>query len=300
MSIQTTNIQNEKIDIEKIQKVTWITNERNELTFKNLSSSEQYLLYLEGGDITPLIELCPLIQNCKLYIPYLPHSLANYSFYSLLNSKLQDRKIKLYTLSDIAGIETFKGSSENRDSVSVSVSIFTMTPTIDQYISEHSAVLYLNDREALKYAKHSSKKCYTSNMYSLGKADYKNLITIDSSLKLAFKDFTCVKKVCICVSELHSKNIQGINNATKDLKDSYGVGTVDVLAIHTHIHGIRDFQEKLIYNYVSQMPGQYLAFDKLATTNSTGIHGVQNSSRLQVIDSLELLAHSNVDTRTAQ
>jgi hypothetical protein len=128
--------------------ITQIYHKRNELFevefYKDKECTEAFdftekkNLYIElkDGDVTPLMFLYGKIGQCNLFVPFLPNT-EQREVYSLLNSVLHARGIKLHTLSKVENIS-------NRQAVIDNTSIFTITPNLSKHIPEDNAVLFLS------------------------------------------------------------------------------------------------------------------------------------------------------------
>jgi hypothetical protein len=175
-------------------------------------------LYIElhNGDVTHLMFLYGKIQNCTLYIPYLPN-VQQVEVYSLLNSVLHARGIKLHTLSQI-------GAVSNRIACIDNTAIFTKINNLSKYIPEDNAVLFLSKETNDDY-KNVFFKC-GSICTSFAK------ISVLDQIKWLKDGGLFHNKITIFLLHGTQSELQEANEVAKELKEKYGVEEVNLFVLH--------------------------------------------------------------------
>ena len=208
-------------------------------------------LYIDGlnGDVTPFMFLYGKIESCNLCIPFLPNT-KQIEVYSLLNSVLHARGIKLYTLSNIENVS-------NRIACIDNTSIFTITPNLSKYIPEDNAVLFLSEEDCNQYGQ-----------------DNFEWVLYDYAIKHTNYDFC--KKATIFLPHGTQSETEKAMEVSKYLWENFGIKP-NLCALHWfYKNEDYDVISFLLYNKI---------FNKIITTNSTGILKPEdNEERLQVID----------------
>lgn len=239
----------------------------------DFKDAENLYIELHNGDVTPLMFLYGKIQNCTLYIPYLPNA-QQVEVYSLLNSVLHARGIKLRTLSQI-------GEVSNRIACIDNTAIFTKINNLSKYIPEYNAVLFLNADCCEKYM-----QCFQNHHIGLYANDGLDDVTLSGSVN-AINEFVKnpIKKLTIFLRHGTQSELQKANKVAKELKEKYGVEEVNLFVLDCLCKYI-DFTTS---NYTCDLGcSNQFCIKKIITTNSTGILEPQNTERLQVIDCKEV------------
>ena len=107
-------------------------------------------------------------------------------------------------------------------------------------------------------------------------------------------DIRDYKKITIFINSLYYRNLNQINELAKELKEKYGIEEVNVFALHCFVENPppawaivnQDGSFGHFDNQEQKMKNAW--FDKLITTNSTGILETQNKESLQVIDCYDI------------
>ena len=250
-----------------------------------ISEMSNFYIEIEKGDITPLTALLRLSHNVNdyFYIPYIP----KYQLFNLLNCT---GKIK--TLDDI-------------------------TPNLSKYIPEDNAVLFLSEEDCNKY--------YFTGLLNLVlndtrfdvkilKQDFDDYIQqkfgttmeeldadeMESGATIEDAELKKTMKLTIFLPHGTQSELQKAEEVAKELKEKYGLEEVNVFVLHwfgseyqvnvfvLHWFGSKYQENGFEIKYLCKDSGVLSNFNKLITTNSTGILPVQNEERLQVIDCKEI------------
>ena len=219
---------------------------------ENAKISEISNFYIENekGDITPLRALLCLFHNVNdyFYIPYIP----KYQLFNLLNCT---GKIK--TLDDI-------------------------TPNLSKHIPEDNAVLFLSEEDRIKFVSND-------NIFN-------NSFDLDSFYKVAKLLDNPPKKITIFLQHGTQSELQKAEEVGKYLEKNVGIKP-NLCVLHWFIpqklfiktlrpSKVDRMYDNEIYGYEMQKICKHI--NKIITTNSTGILPIQNTERLQVIDSKEI------------
>jgi hypothetical protein len=188
---------------------------------------------------------------------------------------------KLWSLSIKANIFTPIWYLGFYDGISPQTPLITLADLenmdFSKYILTDNAILFLNKDDADKY----SDKCEAWFLYQ------ENFPTRESNSQMDIRDY---KKITIFIESYTESEIKKTNDVAKELKEKYGVAEVNVFALHCFIENPppawaivnQDGSFGRFDNKEQKMKNAY--FDKLITTNSTGILKVENSESLQVIN----------------
>jgi len=208
-------------------------------------------LYIElkEGDCTPLFYLP---SDTSVFTPYIPP--ATYDYISYLYN---NRNICIQTLDDI-------------------------TINLSRYIPKNSEVLFLSEEDYDNY-----RDCFNGVEYCRW-FENSDLISCEKNDKLT-----------IFLPHGTQSEFQKANEIAKELKEKYGVGAVNLFALHWFLYkAYNEFDiegEDELY-FVCNEEASYQdneviyvdIFNKIITTNSTGILEPQDNERLQVIDCKEI------------
>ena len=277
---------NEKFEIEFFE---------NEECIKVFDFKDAENLYIElhNGDVTPLMFLYGKIQNCTLYIPYLPN-VQQVEVYSLLNSVLHPRGIKLHTLSQI-------GEVSNRIACIDNTAIFTKINNLSKYIPEDNAVLFVSGKVQEEYFNSfMPNELYTyKDKHIEGKSILENIFYYGTNINELQESIT------LFLPHGTQSELQKANKVAKELKEKYGVEEVNLFVLHCFVKmqqypvnnnlphsmievGKKDCRDGVFYYDNGSMTTEFFNINKIITTNSTGVLKPQNTERLQVIDCKEL------------
>jgi hypothetical protein len=168
-------------------------------------------------------------------------------------------------------------------------------------IPEDSAVLFFNGNLSIgdceKY-----KDFYKKRIFILYFSENKLKICDDNFLYITLEELLISYKIIsLILPQFHAQDkncqyhINNINNIAKELKEKYGVERVELFVSHCFIEdkllNALNYSHEFSYNteegeFIESTIGYGigLCFNKLTTTNSTGIVEVQNSERLEVLD----------------
>lgn len=281
-----------------MKQVYYKQNEKFEYEFFNdkeckeafkFEKSEVLYVELKNGDISPLMHIYYLGKNLQnLFIPYLPFNVKTSDFLFQAQSK---ENFTMHTFLTIESLD-FYNFCKLQNSLNV---VSHITPNYSKYIPNDCAVVFLNKweyvdnfqkynnilKECPIYIKNNSNPelCENKDCACQGGWDiYPMHNTTSSQLP---------KKVILFTPELTSTNIKQINDTAKVLKEKYGIEWVGVFAELCFLKqndlglGNAKYHYILGSNYISY-------FDKLITTNATGLLEPQESEHLQVIDCKEI------------
>lgn len=150
-----------------------------------------------------------------------------------------------------------------------------ITPNLSKYIPEDNAVLFLSEDDYDKY-----RNCFTQKPAEL------------------FSHYIPLKvKYTIFLPHGTQSELQKAEEVAKELMEKYGVEEVNLCALHFFVEKkhiiktLRPSRADRMYNneiYGYEMKKICKNINKIITTNSTGILPVQDTERLQVIDSKEI------------
>jgi len=213
--------------------------------------TEKKNLYIlsKDGDITPLLEVIFKSINIAAYTPYIP------------NVKIIKDNPRIKTIKDI-------------------------TPNLSKYIPEDNAVLFLSDDDFQRYYRFFSKERRSLIQYRLlSKCNLKSGL-----------NFT------IFIPHGTQSEVEKANEVQKELKEKHGVEEVNLFAKDWFLPRCEKYYEEepipewfedfiKIYDefFVKNNIDNKDAFNKIITTNSTGILKLEDSKeRLQVIDCKEI------------
>ena len=198
--------------------------------------------------------------------------------------------------------------------------IHNITPNLSKYTSEDNAVLFLSEEDCKKY---SAIKKYDYNE----KGNFLNpenvndvwLTTFDSEYNTLIAKIgvglydvedDCLykrcpesgnriyfKKLTIFLYNGTQSEIQKAKEIAKELKEKCGVEEVSLFVLHCFVRGlgflpntpnILSYIGETEINCISEYKFLDICFNKIITTNSTGILPVQDKEHLQVIDAKEI------------
>lgn len=166
------------------------------------------------------------------------------------------------------------------------ITLDDITPNLSKYIPEDNAVLFLSEEDFLSY-----KDCI-QRMRSVFFKDENNQFQTSYGLtgNLATKEFDHLyrKRFIIFLTNGTQSKLQKANEVAKELKEKYGVEEVNLVVLHCFVKF-----ENLSFGAIKlAISREYdidnFNFNKIITTNSTGILPVQDNERLQVIDCKEI------------
>lgn len=249
--------------MKKFVELKYHKNSKQEIVFENLDvveGNDNVVLKLEDGDITPLIQIL-YIQGKKydnnFYIPYIPiepmQSLIEHK--DIFNILLHYNANTIFTFDSFLKLEC--------------KSIKNILPKWD--IPEDRAILFFNKEDCKKY------KEIVDN--SVAYFTYPNLESEEDCLNRDYFSIKDYKNISIILPELHAEDkncsyhINNINKVCKELKEKYGIESIELFVSHCFVDIVNN--KNIFY------------IDKITTTNSTGILEVQNNERLTVIDCVE-------------
>ena len=220
------------------------------------SDISNFYIEIEKGDITPITFLLRFTKaNDYFYTPYLPFHHLPFRF---------DKAVK--TLDDI-------------------------TPNLSKYIPENNNVIvFLSEEDQENY-----QNCFPNQHIGLyindGKNDEEFRANNIESLISGIADVKKGNKTIFLTNGTEAE-LQKANKVAKELKEECGVNEVNLFVLHCFIslYGGNDY----INAFVSKgddFPAFYSfgeVFNKIITTNSTGVLLQKNVKRLQIIDCYDI------------
>ena len=154
-----------------------------------------------------------------------------------------------------------------------------ITPNLSKYIPEDNAVLFLSKDDQDKY-----KKCFDDcRQYIFGEElSYKE--TLHRPRMHYSENYIeyCETRLTIFLTHGTQSELQKANEVVKELKEKYGIEEVNLFVLHNFL---RHTYDAGILSFL--FPQENSLFNKIITTNSTGILEPQDSERLKVIDCKE-------------
>lgn len=150
-----------------------------------------------------------------------------------------------------------------------------ITPNLSKYIPTDNAVLFLSEEDFNQY------KDMFPTYYSLW---FENGIPEidDIEFRDLMNEFLSYKKITIFLPHGTQSELQKAKEILKELREKYGVEKVNLCVLHWFLFPTTE-------SCCRKMLIQNLGFNKIITTNSTGILKPENSTeRLQVIDVKEI------------
>ena len=272
-----------------ITQIHYKKNELFEVEFYQDKECTQYIkkitgkdiyIELQNGDITPLMKLERVASDCKIYTPM--------------------QKISIYS----SNFNTFQTLND-------------ITPNLSKYIPEDNAVLFLSDEDSNNYKISNYEKSFIMQNNNIPILYTGLVLTCMPPIHCTYK------KATIFLHHGTKSELQKAIEVEKELKEKYGVQEVNLFALHWFggQKGIKkylpllasDIKRKKLAHYNSRHPGfgnvpsynmteegyaridaeallhnNNCHFNKIITTNSTGISPVQDKERLQVIDAKEI------------
>lgn len=260
-----------------------------EVRLGEIPQAENYILYLENGDITPLLKLEGL-QN--VFVPNLP-----FSDLCHLEGILFEQYVTIITL-DKKEVETLIEQTSELSTIK------NLLPNFSPYINKESAILFLSEEEANKYGYFKNKE-NKHNFSFCGEWNNKTILPFDAYIGKDGKEYEGFnfQKLTIITNSIHAENINQINETCKELKEKYGVEYIELVATHCYFGaslyfgkdqlGCRSFEKnRLSIDYPANLMAlvindefvENLSFNKIITTNSTRILEPQKSEHLEVIN----------------
>lgn len=278
----------------------------------DFESVKNIYVELKDGDITPLFFLYGQISKCNLHIPFLPNTNQN-EVYCLLNMVLHCRGNVIYTLSNV-------GEVSNPISCVDNTMIFNITPDLSKYIPEDNAILFLNGEELSledynkyqdRFFRYITKEVngrkiegYPQDTQICGLYHFgteKQFFHIHNEELQDFRPHTKlptrIKKITIFLPQGTRDELNKANKIAKEIKEEYGIEEVNLFALHwfkpywgNSVFSPEDMIKE--YEYLRNCRTTWKAcvcnFNKITTTNSTGILKPQNNASLQVIDCFDI------------
>lgn len=187
------------------------------------------------------------------------------------------------------------------------------TPNLSKYIPEDNAVLFLSEED---YNQQRNAVC-NFRIKTLNQ-DFRNVLLFcdgiiqETNTGHINLHYTSTKKITIFLTHGTRSELQKANEVAKELMEKYGVEEVNLFALHCFVHKEHSQNGNPYTNYKPQnglfkykrtsatmSSCKYCDtwdikyeccydFNKIITTNSTGILPVQDKERLQVIDAKEI------------
>lgn len=152
-----------------------------------------------------------------------------------------------------------------------------LIPNLSKYIPEDNAVLFLSEESFFNY-----EKCFKG-------------LDLVASLEKLNTGIVSYKKITIFLPHGTQSKLQKANKVAKELMEKYGVVKVNLCVLHCFVKHTyytllnADKENDALYTeYCGKKTMNYPYFNKIITTNSTGILPVQNTEHLQVIDCKEI------------
>ena len=267
----------------ELQEVKFFEDAECTVPFDFTEKKNLYILS-KDGDITPLLEVIFKSINIAAYTPYIP------------NVKIIKDNPRIKTIKDI-------------------------TLNLSKYIPEDNAVLFLNEEDMEKYYNSfrsvpccvNIEDCYSC--YFCGEAEPSESHVERCYIKdlpsfrrekgcddFCFEDCIAYPKlITIFLPHGTQSELQKANEVAKELKEKHGVEEVNLFAKDWFLPRCEKYYEEepipewfeafikihdefVVENNIDNKD----AFNKIITTNSTGILSVQDTERLQVIDCKEI------------
>lgn len=262
--------------------ITYKLDESFRLEFTNDWEGKYYHLQIINGDLTPLCYIPPASSGSVLCISGIPNGYSSRIYELLVKNTYWIGKIYLLDAPKLLmnKIEEVKVCNEDFGLSFViekhkANNIQNITPNLSKYIPEDNAVLFLIEEDCNKYDHNNNCKF--------------RIICQDGVMPKSWKllaDKSC--EITIFLPHGTQSEIQKAKEVAKELRGKYGVEEVNLFALHCFTQ-----QDYILNIYGNCLEDSCLAedvcnFNKVITTNSTGILPVQDKERLQVIDAKEI------------
>lgn len=224
----------------------------------DFTNAKDLYIELKDGDCMRIFTLHTL-GSFNIFTPYIPLCVSNEFKHGLINTYIK-------TLDDI-------------------------TPNLSKYIPEDNAVLFLSSEDCETY--YTDKLTNTidySRVFVYPKIEHRcNKLVCTSSDCTGIEDFT---KLTIFLPHGTQAELQKANEVAKELKEKHGVEEVNLFILHCfiYLYGGNDYINAFV-SKENDFPEIYSVgevFNKIITTNSTGLLKLQNNKRLQVIDCFDI------------
>ena len=255
-----------------MKKITYTKNHKNEIEFTNSWDSDKYILNIADNVLDIISELLPHVQeNASYFLASHLSKVQTDSLYYLIASKIDsDANIKFYLFDNPYINEKIDDRVQN------------ISHDFSPYIDKESAVLFLNEGDMWKYAA-PYQNYYVMEDNEIPSPGYK-LLCEARDKGIVAPNFVS-KVVSLIIPELHSENIQEINNTCKDLKKRYGVKRIELVVTHFYNSAQpyekgngRVFNTKDAFHPLGghvldfeNFSAEFCHIDKLITTNSTQV-----------------------------
>ena len=219
--------------------------------FENANRNSDLHLYIDGlnSDITMLLALRnSLFSWQNIYTPYVWEQF-----------KLHKPISTVKTLDDI-------------------------TPNLSKYIPEDHKIIFLHENDFESYD--DDDAIFRMDVYN---SDMKwDILEGEPYAEDEYGIYyNYYDKATIFLQYLTESELKKANEVVKELKEKYKVKEVNLFVLHCFVDDkkLREIQ----YDWDNEWLGEVeTIFDKIITTNSTGVLEPQNSDRLQVIDCKEI------------
>ena len=266
----------------ELQKVEFFEDAKHTVPFDFTGKKNLYILP-KDGDITPLCKLHHLMSDSvdvKIYVAGISYQnliiFANFvAGVNELNNQeygADESEVQYYFLG-IAEYAEFEKTYKFDN-------FHNITPNLSKYIPQDNAVLFLTQEDTLKYSEiFKDHTCAMLNKVTLDVIKEKN-----------------IKKLTIFLPHGTESEIKKANEIVKELMEKYGVEEVNLFVLyffkpHPDFYEFTTEHGRLQYCWYFRghlTNYEDVEFNKIITTNSTGILPVQDAERLQVIDCFDI------------
>lgn len=235
--------------------------------------SKSHLYYLHNADCEAILKCVQELEGIFI-IPYISKTQI-----PILSSAIRIERLEYNSNSHFLTLSDTKEYNKRH--------FQTLLPNLSKYTPEDNAVLFLSEEDMEKY-----KDCFPNNHIGLYTNDGKNdEVFIANNTESLINGVVEVKKGNTIIFLKHGtkSEIRKAEELARELKEKYGVDEVNLFVLHCFTQ-----QDYILNIYGNCLEDSCLAedvcnFNKIITTNSTGILKPEDSTeRLQVIDAKEI------------
>lgn len=223
----------------------------------------------------------------ELYVPYLPNCVDLRDVVdSIYNSENFILKVLDYARADMLEIPDFQypsGEYESKNLLGIEGgAVQSILPDWTTYIPDKGTVLFLSKEDEEKYRSLTASRFCTLR--------HEQLLAARENALLEIQLRHYLREVFLVVPTVSKENFKGINDLCIDLKNRYENPKVVLLVSHFLASDVRYLDNTFVVNAMEstgEETREMSVFDKIVTTNSTGVLPPLKSKKLDVLCCLD-------------